>query len=142
MNANQSMLMRASLCLATALCLCAGSAADKRAPTPGKNQIKHVDATQAGKLVADKKVVVLDIRTPEEFKGGHIGGATNINFGASDFEQQVAKLDKSKAYLVHCASGGRSSQSLSLLQKLKFESLYHLDGGLKSWEKAGLPVQK
>jgi phage shock protein E len=104
--------------------------------------IQHVDAKQAEKLVADKKVVVLDIRTPGEFSTGRIVGAKNIDFQAPDFEQRLEGLDKTKSYLVHCASGGRSSHSLILFKKHQFQSVYHLDGGIKAWTKAGLPVEK
>jgi rhodanese-related sulfurtransferase len=55
------------------------------APAAETNVI-HINAQQAQKLISDKKVVVLDIRTPEEFAAGHIAGATNINFRAADFE--------------------------------------------------------
>lgn len=104
--------------------------------------VHHVDAQQAQKLVSEKKVVVLDIRTPGEFDKGRIAGAKNIDFLAPDFEQRLEKLDKSKSYLVHCASGGRSTHSLALFKKHDFHSIYHLDGGMKAWEKAGLPVEK
>jgi len=104
--------------------------------------VQHVDAKQAQKLIDDKKVVVLDIRTPGEFSTGRIAGAKNIDFQAPDFEQKIETLDKSKSYLVHCASGGRSSHSLLLFKKHQFESIYHLDGGIKAWQKAGLPVEK
>jgi rhodanese-related sulfurtransferase len=113
--------------------------ASPKVPAPG---IQHVDAKQAQKLVADKKVVVLDIRTPGEFNQGRIAGAKNIDFLAPDFEQRIGELDKNKSYLVHCASGGRSSRSLPLFKKHEFQSVYHLDGGIKAWEKAGLPVEK
>ena len=103
---------------------------------------QHVDPQQAQKLVTDKKVVVLDIRTPGEFATGRIAGAKNIDFQAPDFEQQIDRLDKSKSYLVHCASGGRSSRSLPLFKKHQFQSVYHLDGGIRAWQKAGLPVEK
>ncbi len=63
--------------------------------------ITHVDAGQAARLVAEKKVTVLDIRTPEEFKEGRIEGAVNIDFNGKDFEAEIAKLDKTKPYLVH-----------------------------------------
>jgi rhodanese-related sulfurtransferase len=43
---------------------------------------------------------------------------------------------------VHCASGGRSTHSLALFKKHQFQSIYHLDGGIKAWQKAGLPVEK
>ncbi|HVV72191.1 MAG TPA: rhodanese-like domain-containing protein [Verrucomicrobiae bacterium] len=104
--------------------------------------VKHVDPRQAKKLVAEKKVIVLDVRTPREFKAGRIAGATNINFLAPDFEDQIAHLDTSKAYVVHCATGGRSTHCLPVLAKHHFKLLYHLDGGFQAWEKAGLPVEK
>jgi phage shock protein E len=116
--------------------------ADPVSPKSSESAVHHVDATQAEALLADKKVVVLDIRTPGEFKTGRIAGAKNIDFQAADFEQRIEGLDKTKSYLVHCASGGRSSHSLLLFKKHDFHSIYHLDGGIKAWEKAGLPVEK
>lgn len=104
------------------------------------NLVHHVNPTEAQKLIAEKTVVVLDVRTPKEFAAGHIAGATNINFLAADFAKAVAGLDTNQAYLVHCAVGGRSAQALPKLEKLQLQSIYHLDGGIKAWEKAGLPV--
>jgi predicted sulfurtransferase len=56
----------------------------------------HVDAKAAEKLVKEGKVTVVDVRTVNEYKQGHIAGAKNIDFTENDFEGQVAKLDKSK----------------------------------------------
>lgn len=106
------------------------------------NPVHHVNPAAAQKLIAEKKVVVLDVRTPKEFAAGHIAGATNINYLAADFAKTIAGLDTNQTYLVHCAVGGRSTQALPKLEKLQFQSIYHLDGGIKAWEKAGLPVQK
>jgi rhodanese-related sulfurtransferase len=117
----------------------AGDAAEANAPEKG---IQHVDAKQAQKLIAEKKVIVLDIRKPSEFSAGRIAGAKNIDFLEPDFEKRIDELDKSKSYLVHCASGGRSTHSLLLFKKHEFQSIYHLDGGIKAWEKAGLPIEK
>ncbi len=107
----------------------------------GETNITHINAERAQKLIAEKKVVVLDIRTPEEFAAGHIAGATNINFRAADFEKTLAALDKNKTYVLHCASGNRSTQSLPTFSKLGFNSVCHLDGGIKAWQKAKLPVE-
>jgi rhodanese-related sulfurtransferase len=91
----------------------------------------------------EKKVTVLDIRTPEEFGEGHIAGAKNLDFlKSTEFEAKLKELDKSKPYLVHCQSGGRSSRSLKVFKKLGFETIYHLDGGLGGWQAAGKPVEK
>ena len=130
------------LSIALALGITEAGAAETASPKAPDDGVQHVDAKQAQTLVSDKKVVVLDIRTPGEFKKGRIAGAKNIDFQAPDFEERIEGLDKSKSYLVHCASGGRSTRSLPLFKKHEFKSVYHLDGGIKSWEKAGLPLEK
>jgi rhodanese-related sulfurtransferase len=111
-----------------------------------KSAIQHVDAKAAAKLLAsdDKKKapVILDIRTPDEFKEGHLKGAKNIDFFEDSFEAEVAKLDKDKNYLVHCKSGGRSTKSLKVFKKLGFKNIYHLDGGFIAWEEAEQEVVK
>src|SRR5688572_19502607 len=113
------------------------------AAAPGKTVVKHLDADGAAKLLKDNpKVVVLDVRRPEEFSAGHIRGATNVNFQAADFDSRVDALDKSRPYLVHCAAGGRSTKALETLKKAGVGTVYHLDGGLQAWEKAGKPVEK
>lgn len=108
-----------------------------------KTEVRHVDTKGAKKLLAkDKTVTVLDVRTPSEFSDGHIDGAKNIDFNAPGFETEVGKLDREKTYLVHCAAGGRSTRSLTVLQRLGFKSVVHLDGGLNAWTKGGQPVTK
>ena len=102
---------------------------------------KQVDPKEAQKLIAEKKVIVLDLRTPSEFKTGRIAGATNIDFNAPDFEARIDRLDTNRTYLVHCASGGRSTHSLPVFHKHHIDSIYHLDGGIKAWAKAGLPIE-
>jgi rhodanese-related sulfurtransferase len=104
--------------------------------------VTNVQADVAAKLVAEGKVTVLDVRTPEEFAEGHIAGATNINFMAKDFSTEITKLDTNKVYLVHCASGGRSKRCLPQLKQLGLKQIYHLDGGFSAWEEAGKPVAK
>jgi rhodanese-related sulfurtransferase len=104
---------------------------------------QNVTPDQAEKLLKEKKeIVVLDVRTPEEFKDGHIAGAKNVDFQGDDFKKQVAALDKSKTYLVHCAAGGRSSRALKVLEADKFEHVYHLNDGFNGWKQAGKPVAK
>jgi rhodanese-related sulfurtransferase len=86
--------------------------------------------------------VVLDVRTKKEYREGHIPGSVLIDFNADDFDQQVAKLDKDKTYLVHCAAGGRSARACKKMDQLGFKKLYNLEGGMGAWEKAGKPIEK
>ncbi|MBM3881686.1 MAG: rhodanese-like domain-containing protein [Verrucomicrobia bacterium] len=109
------------------------------APAP---QVVHVDAVGAQRLIREQQYAVLDVRTPAEYRAGHISGAKNLDFNAAGFEERLAELDRNQAYLVHCASGGRSTKSLAVLRKLGFKSVAHLDGGFRAWEKAGQPVEK
>ena len=129
------------LVLAALLCLATTFAADPK--SPAAQGVKNVGVEEFDKLRADKKNVVLDVRTAREFASGHIAGAVNIDWNGPDFEKQVAGLDKSKTYLVHCAAGGRSAKACALMNdKLKFQNCYNLEGGMKAWEKAGKPVEK
>jgi len=104
--------------------------------------VKNVGVEEFDKLRADKKNVVLDVRTPEEFAKGHIPGAINVDFNAPDFQKKVAELDKSKTYLVHCAAGVRSAKACTVMDKIAFPNIVNLEPGFRAWEKAGKPVEK
>lgn len=107
-----------------------------------KSVVRHAKPAEAAKLLATNQILVLDIRTPNEFASGHIAGATNINYLSSDFPDRLAQLDRSKIYLLHCAVGGRSTNALPKLARLGFTNVIHLDGGFKAWQAAGNPVVK
>ena len=111
------------------------SGADKKA-------FKNVDVAGFEKLRANKENVVLDVRTAKEFQAGHIPGAVNIDVNAADFQDKVAKLDKTKTYLVHCAAGVRSAKACDKMSQLDFPKLYNLEGGFRAWEKGGNNPQK
>jgi phage shock protein E len=102
-----------------------------------------VSLDEAQKLLeAAPPVVVLDVRTPAEFKDGHIIGARNIDIKDAGFTSQISALDRSKPYLVHCAVGGRSAKAVEAMKGLGFNTLYHMHEGMKGWLKAGKPVEK
>lgn len=103
---------------------------------------RDVSVNEAQKLIQQGKVLVLDVRTPDEFKDGHIEGAVNIDFNGKDFAAQVKKLDATKPVLVHCQGGGRSGRSLPILEQVSFPQIYHLNEGFGAWEAAGKPVTK
>jgi rhodanese-related sulfurtransferase len=103
---------------------------------------KNVGVEEFDKLRQEKNTVVLDVRTAEEVAKAKIPGSVVIDFNAEDFDKQVAKLDKSKTYLVHCAAGGRSARACKKMEKLDFVKLYKLEGGLTAWQAAGKPVEK
>lgn len=93
-------------------------------------------------MIAKGEAQVLDVRTPSEFSGGHIPGATNIDISGLTFEDTIKKLDINKQYIVNCQSGGRSSRACSIMQNLGFKSAMNLEGGITSWKGKGFPMQK
>ena len=120
-------------------------AADAPAAATTKPAIEKVGPAEFEQVLGDrdrKDVVLLDVRTPQEYAQGHIAGAMNLNYRAKDFGEQVGKLDKSKTYLVYCAVGGRSTSACEKMAKLEFAHLYNLDGGISRWQREGKKVQK
>ena len=101
---------------------------------------------EAYELVQAKKnspdFVILDVRTPEEFESGHIEGAININYHSETFVEELNKLDKTKAYLVYCRTGRRSSDTTGIMTKQGFGELYRIDGDISKWKSEKLPVVK
>jgi rhodanese-related sulfurtransferase len=86
-------------------------------------------------------VIILDVRTPEEFKAGHLKNAINIDIFGDQFESQVNKLDKEKTVLTYCLSGKRSQNAAEML-RTKGHKVQELKGGIQAWQKAGLPMVK
>ena len=136
---------------AQALCLLAAlislmpmpaRAADDKPAAEKKPINQRVDVEAYDKLRANKEVIILDVRTAEEFKTGHVPGATNLSVNSPGFDEAVAKLDKSKTYLVNCAVGMRSAKACKKLEAAGFQNLYDLAPGFDGWKKAGKPVEK
>jgi rhodanese-related sulfurtransferase len=107
-------------------------------------QFTAVSPKEASALIEKHKgnpdFVILDIRTPGEYQSGHIENSIMIDFYSKTFEEEVNRLDKGKTYLIYCRSGNRSTRSLELFQKLKFQKIYHLSSGINGWKSEGLPV--
>jgi rhodanese-related sulfurtransferase len=113
-----------------------------------KNQpqtIKNITVEEAHAIIETNKnnnsLVIIDVRTPEEFNQEHIQDASNIDFYSDNFKEDLMKLDKTKTYVVHCRSGGRSSQTINLMRELGFREVYNM-GGIIQWKEKGFPTTK
>ncbi|MDB5941130.1 MAG: sulfurtransferase [Ramlibacter sp.] len=96
----------------------------------------------AVQLINRERGVVVDIREPEEFSAGHVGGARNVPLG--QFEQRLPEVVKNKTVplILVCASGGRAVRAEAIARKLGYDKAQAMAGGLKSWKEANLPVEK
>ena len=104
--------------------------------------ISTISVDEAASITEDppEDLVVLDVRTPEEYAEGHLDGAVLVDFYDADFAEQLAALDSDVPYLVYCRSGNRSGQTLDVMEQLGFTSAVDVDGGIVAWSGAGLPV--
>lgn len=79
--------------------------------------------------------VVIDVRTPSEYKGERILGTTNIPLDQVD--RYLDKLRGYKHVYVHCASGNRSSQACAKLAQTGLDNIINVEGGISAWKDAG-----
>ena len=101
-----------------------------------ETKIENITAIEAAKILKENlDMMILDIRTPEEYTSGHIPASINIDYKAENFESELKKLDRSKSYLMHCRSGRRSTAALDTFSKLGFEHIIHIDDGILGWNK-------
>ncbi|WHX98763.1 rhodanese-like domain-containing protein [Neobacillus sp. DY30] len=92
---------------------------------------RNVTAEEAKILIDNKEVVVLDIRTPEEYQDGHIPNALLIPL--QELEKKLIDLEKDKSYLLVCRSGSRSAQASEILTSKSFSTIYNMTGGMNNW---------
>lgn len=105
-------------------------------------QVKNINADEFEKAIEqlDANEILLDVRSKKEVKAGYIKGMQNIDFYASDFEEKIAALDKSKTYYVYCAAGGRSTKAANAMQKNGIKNVVNLNGGITAWKNKGKTV--
>ncbi|MEO8934529.1 MAG: rhodanese-like domain-containing protein [Xanthomarina sp.] len=102
-----------------------------------KDNIVLLNLTDFRTQIENKEVQLIDVRTPEEFKEGHIEGALNIDYYSDDFSNNFNKLDKEKPVYLYCRSGSRSHKSAIKLSEMGFKTLYDLEGGYLNYNKKG-----
>lgn len=86
--------------------------------------------------------VVLDVRSPEEYRMGHVPGAINI-----PHRQVGARLDelsaaRDRGLVVYCEGGPRTEYAESVLRQAGFEDVYHLEGDIAGWRMSRLPMER
>ena len=89
------------------------------------------------KTAVDSGAYVLDVRTPEEFAGGHIASA--INLPLDQVEARSSEVPSDKPVYVICRSGNRSKQASDILKKAG-KDVKNVGGGMNDWAAAGYPV--
>jgi len=107
-----------------------------------QNKIE-VNSKKVSKMIRkDKKLIVLDVRTADEFKEGHINGAINIDIRQPDALEKIDKLDCNAKYIVHCRTNRRSKTASDHMVQSGFKTVYQMMDGITGWNQNKLPVVK
>lgn len=86
------------------------------------------------KITSDDMAVILDVRTPDEYNGGHIPNSILIDIYNPKFPQKISELDKDKNYYIYCRSGNRSYHAGVFMLSEGFAFVSHLEDGIISWK--------
>ena len=107
-----------------------------------QNKVSVSSKQVSSMLLKDKKIIVLDVRTAEEFSYGHIKGALNIDIRQPDAFSKIDKLNKNAKYIVHCRTNHRSGIAVNHMIQSGFKNIYQMMDGWSGWSMNNLPVQK
>ena len=99
--------------------------------------INQMNSDELIEFIELNDVVLVDVRTEDEYNSGYIENSLNIDYFSNDFSLNADKLDKSTPIILYCRSGKRSSMSASKISKLGFKEIYNLKGGILEWIEEG-----
>ncbi|HOT44682.1 MAG TPA: rhodanese-like domain-containing protein [Spirochaetota bacterium] len=107
--------------------------------------ILQVGPDEAAELMranaGNKNFVILDIRTPGEYRDGHVPNSVLLDFYSPSFRDSLAALDKNRTYLIYCRSANRTGRAIGIMKELGFTKIVELRGGIKSWLSSGRTLQ-
>jgi rhodanese-related sulfurtransferase len=93
-----------------------------------------ISEEELSKELNDTNIVILDVRTLDEYQQGHIVHAKLLDVYDSDFRSEVKQLNKNKTYIVYCASGGRAAKASKIMMQDGIEQVFDLKYGYNHWK--------
>ncbi len=116
-----------------------------------RTRIKEIAVDDLDEMIEDHEhVLLVDVREPEEYAGGHIPGAILVPRGTlegaadPDYKHRIDKLcsARERNVVLYCDTGGRSALAADTLQQMGFAKVYNLAGGIEMWQAEGLAIVK
>ena len=104
-----------------------------------KNKVANADDFE--KAILSKNIQLLDVRTADEYKAGHIKNSFQANWlNKAEFEDRISHLDKNQPIFVYCLIGGRSAAAAAYLSEKGYD-VTNLTGGITAWKQGAKPVE-
>lgn len=131
-------MQRWAIVLGMLLACAPSSAAPQHAPVD--SSARQTSAEQLEKArVNHAKLLIIDVRSPQEFATGHIPGAVNIPVDDLPKKLEEMKISKDTTVVTVCEHGGRSSRAAVALQKMGYKTTSYCT--LDSWRKGGYKIE-
>ena len=92
-----------------------------------------ISVDEALRLWQNKEAIIIDVRTPGEYRDGHIPGVVNIPL--DELEKRIGEIPKDKKVVLICRTGSRSAQGTRLLRSKGFNNVYNSTGGMSTWKR-------
>jgi rhodanese-related sulfurtransferase len=93
------------------------------------------------RLDAGETPLIIDVREESEYAAGRIPGAKHLGKGIIERDIESAVPDPATELILYCGGGYRSALAADNLQKMGYTNVISMDGGMRGWREAGLPVE-
>jgi len=101
---------------------------------------KRLTPSEAVRLSNDRDAQFIDVRSPADFKRGHVIGAINVPSNKLDEHKKALDKVKGRPLIAYCALGGTAPTVVEKLRQRGVEEVYAMRGGINAWQGAGLPI--
>lgn len=93
-----------------------------------------ISVVKAKELLRTKKnMLVVDVRTPQEYESEHLEYAKLIDYKSGRFKEEISKIDLNRPVLLYCRTGKRSALAMQEMVDMGFKEVYNMQGGIMKW---------
>ncbi len=110
--------------------------------TEAKNNIKLNPKEAKELLKRNKDLIIIDVRTPNEFNAGHLKWAINIDVNQHDATSKIDKLNRNAKYIVYCRTSNRSGMATQYMVQKGFKTVYQMVDGFSGWTANNFEYEK
>lgn len=100
-----------------------------------------VNADEVSRSAAKEEITIVDVRTPEEYKTGHLEDSILLPLVTINTKAGEILPDKNRKLFVYCRTGHRSAQAVETLMQMGYTDVHSMDGGITSWQNSGYPLK-
>jgi rhodanese-related sulfurtransferase len=114
----------------------------QRLVAEAKKRVSEISPADAAAKAETGVAVIIDVRDKDEWDEEHIAAAIHLSRSTLELDIEEKVPDPNATIICHCGGGGRSALAADSLQKMGYQNVRSMAGGLKAWKAAGLPTTK